>query len=94
MRRRIFYYVRLAPVSFETDFAQCRRLYEPPDPAGILAWVNHGFQILAVIVLPQRGQSVDEDAQLVPQLEQVEQLVQPVTFDTLPEQALFEQELQ
>ena len=59
--------------------------------------------MVAVIALPQRGQSVEEDAQLVPQLEQVEQPVQPFTFDTLPEQltpeqefppVLFEQELQ
>ena len=50
--------------------------------------------MLAVIALPQRGQSVDEDAQLVPQLEQVEQLVQPVTFDTLEEQPPFEQPVQ
>lgn len=43
-------------------------------------------QVAAVIALPQRGQREEDDAQLVPQLEQVEQLVHPPTFDTLPEQ--------
>ena len=42
-------------------------------------------QVAAVIALPQRGQSVDEDAQLVPQLEQVEQPVQPLTLEILAE---------
>ena len=36
----ILNYVRLAPVSFARMFSKRRRLYEPPDPAGILALVT------------------------------------------------------
>ena len=83
------------------------RLFAAPTPistassGGKLSLCNS--QVACVIALPQRGQSVEEEAQLVPQLEQVEQLVQPFTFETLAEHAplhvpqvpvLFEQELQ
>lgn len=44
------------------------------------------------MALPQRGQRLEEDAQLVPQLEHVEQPVQPVTFEMLEEQLPPEQE--